>query len=298
MTCDNADLTSIQKKHPGFAASWFWQSALIVLLVFLAYFPAIRGGGIWDDDIHIFANPTLRSLGGLREIWLKPGATCQYYPLTFTGFWIGYHLWGLNPLGYHLLTLMFHVFVSLLLWRVLARLNVRGAWLAGTIFALHPVNVMSVAWMTELKNTLSATLALGSTWAYLHFARLGVQTAANNKVRRAVSSALKAEAFVWRWYAAALALFVLAMLAKTAVSFLPVSLLLITWWQRQRLGWREVWPVLPMVGLVPAFGAMTVYVERLTGVTGEKFNLGFLDRVLISGRSFWFYLGKLFFRIH
>jgi len=264
-------------------------------MVLLAYFPALQGSFVWDDDIHISANPALHSLGGLKDIWLKPGATCQYYPLTFTGFWIGYHLWGLNPLGYHLLTLGFHIFVSLLLWRLLAQLQVRGAWLAGAIFALHPVNVMSVAWMTELKNTLSAALALASAWAYLRFARLGGHAAGNRRVERAVRSAPGTVHFDWRWYAAALALFILAMLAKTAVSFLPVSLLLVTWWQRQRLGWREVWPVLPMAGLVPVFGAITVHVERMIGATDGKFSLDLLDRLLISGRSFWFYLGKLFF---
>jgi protein O-mannosyl-transferase len=280
------------KKH--FDSSRWLPGALIILLTLLAYFPSIRGGFVWDDDMHIPANLTLHSLGGLRDIWLKPGATYQYYPLTFTGFWIGYHLWGLNPLGYHLLTLFFHLCASLLLWQVLARLKVRGAWLAGAIFALHPVNVMSVAWMTELKNTLSASLALGSVWAYLRFAGLGAYVVPNSETRRIAAGVRLDKTNTWRWYVAALALFILAMLAKTAVSFLPVSLLLIVWWQRQRLDWREVWPVLPMLGLVPVFGAMTVHVERL-GTMGAVYNLDFLSRVLISGRSFWFYLGKLIF---
>jgi protein O-mannosyl-transferase len=295
MASDEAGVSSARKKHFGFVSPGLWQAALMGLLVFIAYIPALHGDFLWDDDTHITANPALRTLGGLRDIWFKPGATCQYYPLTFTGFWTGYHLWGLNPPGYHLLTLWFHVLASVLFWQVLVRLKVRGAWLAGAIFALHPVNVMSVAWMTELKNTLSATLALGSVWAYLCFARLGVYAAAGKETGRAASGAAGIVISAWRWYGLALALFVLAMLAKTAVSFVPVSLLLITWWQRQRLGWREVWPVLPMAGLVPLFGAMTVYVERLTGASGEKFSLGILERVLISGRSFWFYLGKLFF---
>ena len=151
-----------------------WQGGLIVLLVFLAYLPALSGGFVWDDDTHISANQTLRSLSGLWDIWFKPGATCQYYPLSFTGFWIGFQLWGLNPLGYHLLNVVMHSLVAVLLWQVLTRLKARGAWLAGAIFALHPVCVMSVAWMTELKNTLSASLALGAGWAYLRFAGLGV----------------------------------------------------------------------------------------------------------------------------
>ena len=155
-----------------------WQGGLIVLLVFLAYLPALHGGFVWDDDTHISTNETLRSWQGLWEIWFKPGATCQYYPLSFTLFWLGYQLWGLNPLGYHLLNVALHSLVAVLLWQILERLKVRGAWLAGAIFALHPVCVMSVAWMTELKNTLSAALALGAGWAYVRFAGLGVYGAA------------------------------------------------------------------------------------------------------------------------
>ena len=294
MTRDDVDLNSIQKEQFGFAPSQSLQGALIVLFICVAYFPAMHGGFVWDDDIHISANPALRSLDGLRDIWLKPGATFQYYPLTFTGFWLGYHLWGLNPLGYHLLTLLFHGSASLLLWQVLARLNVRGAWLAGAIFALHPVNVMSVAWITELKNTLSATLALGSAWAFFNFARLGTCSTTHKAACHAGSNTQVQKASDWPWYAAAMTLFLLAMLAKTAVSFLPVSLLLITWWQRRRLGWREVWPVLPMLGLVVLLGTITTCIER-QGELGDQLTMGFLDRVLISGRSFWFYLGKLLF---
>jgi tetratricopeptide (TPR) repeat protein len=268
---------------------------LLAVVTVVAYLPALSGGFIWDDGDHIANNLAIRSLDGLRAIWFQPGATLQYYPLTFSLWWLAYHLWGLNPLGYHLLTLLLHLCAALLFWQVLVRLNVRGAWLAAAIFALHPVNVMSVAWMTELKNTLSATLALGSAWAYLRFAGLGLYTTGDNVVGRSGASTLQSKENVWRWYVLALAIFGLAMLAKTAVSFLPVSLLIITWWQRKRLNWRAVWPVLPMLGLVLIMGAITIHVELQSGAVGEKFTLSFVDRVLISGRSFWFYLGKLFF---
>ena len=169
-----------QEKPGAFSAiqrlwltNWF-KALFLIAMVVAAYWPAMQGGFVWDDDTHITTNQTLRSLHGLREIWFKPGATCQYYPLSFTWFWIGYHLWGLNPMGYHLQNVLLHGLVAVLLWQVLERLKVRGAWLAGAIFALHPVCVMSVAWMTELKNTLSASLALGSAWAYLRFAGSGI----------------------------------------------------------------------------------------------------------------------------
>ncbi len=256
---------------------------LLMAAVVMVYWPALHGDFVWDDDTHISANQTLRSLKGLWDIWFQPGATCQYYPLSFTGFWIGYHLWGLNPLGYHLATVVLHGTVALLLWQVLKRLEVRAAWLAGAIFALHPVNVMSVAWMTELKNTLAGALVLGAVWAYLRFAGLGIYetTAPEGKS--------------WRYGLLALAFFQLAMFAKTAVSFLPVTLLLLVWWKRERIVWRMACPLLAMSGIAMGMGLLTLHVEHLHGATGDEFRMGLLERVLVSGRSFWFYLGKLFF---
>ncbi len=269
-----------------------WQGGLIVLLVFLAYFPAAHGGFIWDDDVHISANETLRSGQGLWEIWFMPGATCQYYPLSFTLFWLGYHLWGLNPLGYHLLNMALHSLVAVLLWQILERLKVRGAWLAGALFALHPVCVMSVAWMTELKNTLSAALALGSGWAYLRFAGLGVYGGAATIDDHPGPNASGTD---WRYGALSLMLFLLAMFAKTAVSFLPATLLLIVWWQGKQLVWRRVAPLILMLVIVAVMSEVTFYIEHLHGAVGAEFKLGWQERLLVSGRSFWFYLGKLFF---
>jgi tetratricopeptide (TPR) repeat protein len=140
---------------------------------------------------------------------------------------------------------------------------------------------MSVAWMTELKNTLSCSRALGSAWAYVRFARLGVYETATGGGK-------------WRWYVISLALFQLAMLAKTAVSFLPASLLLVVWWQRERVTRRDLLSLLPMLGISVGMGAFTIYIERHAGgASGADFTVGFADRLLISGRSFWFYLGKL-----
>ena len=125
--------------------------AAIVLITAVAYLPILRGGFIWDDDTWITENRLLRTLAGLRSIWLEPGPL-QYYPLTQTTLWLEYHLWGLRPLGYHLVNVMLHALNAGLVWLVLDRLAVRGAWMAAAVFALHPVHVESVAWATELKN--------------------------------------------------------------------------------------------------------------------------------------------------
>jgi tetratricopeptide (TPR) repeat protein len=264
---------------------WANQGVLAIALIaatILFYWPALHGGFLWDDDTYISANPALLSLAGLRAIWIDPSATCQYYPLSFTFFWAIYQLCGLNPLGFHLATLLLHCVAVILFWQVLLRLRVRGALLAAAIFALHPVNVMSVAWMTELKNTLSASLALGAAWAYIRFARLGVYESASPKET------------TWPWYVLSLALFLLAMLAKTAVSFLPATLFLVLWWQRERITRRDILSLIPMLAISLGMGAFTIYIERHAGgASGPEFKIGFLDRLLISGRSFWFYLGKL-----
>ena len=274
--------TKPKASSEGRNRQWLFAAGLMVA-TFIVYLPALHGGFIWDDDTHISKNNALLTLGGLRDIWIKPGATCQYYPLSFTCFWLAYHLWGLNTLGYHVLNVLLHGLASVLLWRVLKALKVPGAWLAGAIFALHPVCVMSVAWMTELKNTLSGGLALGSGWAYIRAAGLGKYERAQQKLD-------------WRYYVLSLVLFQLAIFAKTAVSFLPVTLGLVVWWQRKGWKWREVLPLIPMLGIAVGMGLVTIYVEQGSGgASGEAFRIPLAERVLISGRSFWFYLGKIFF---
>ncbi len=136
--------------------------AVLVLaaLTFAAYAPALYGDFVWDDDAHVTHNPTLTDLGGLVRIWTEIGAVPQYYPLVHTTFWIEHHLWGRNPLPYHLVNVLLHTLNGVLVWRVLRRLRVPGCWLAGAVFALHPLHVESVAWITERKNVLSGALYL------------------------------------------------------------------------------------------------------------------------------------------
>jgi tetratricopeptide (TPR) repeat protein len=254
---------------------------MIEVVLLICYAPALHGGFLWDDGVYISTNPVLRTMRGLWAIWADPSATCQYYPLSFTAFWIINHFFGMTPVAFHLATLMMHGVVAMVFWQLLERLRVKGALLGAAIFALHPLNVMSVAWMTELKNTLSCALALGAALAYVRYAGLGEY----EKSREGKSGR--------GWYGVALGLFGVAMLAKTAVSFLPVSLLLVVWWQRRGLSRRDLLSVAPMFGLAVGMGALTIYIERHAGgASGAEFNIGFVDRVLISGRSFWFYLGK------
>src|SRR6185312_10595305 len=236
-----------------------------------SYAPAWRGAFVWDDDGHV-TKPELRSLHGLARIWTEPAATQQYYPILHSAFWIEHRLWGDAPPGYHLLNILLHAAAAWLFVLVLRRLAVPGALLAGFIFALHPVCVESVAWVSEQKNTLSAVFYLAAAHVYLR----------GEGSRRAGS------------YAAATALFVLAVLSKTVAATLPAALLVIAWWRRGRISGREVRLLAPWLALGAAGGAVTTWVEHhLIGATGSAFALAWPQRFVLSGRVVWFYLGKL-----
>ena len=247
-------------------------SVLLVAAVLLAFFPAWNGRPIWDDDAHM-TKPELRSVEGLAQIWIRPGAAQQYYPLVHSAFWLEYKLWGDSPLGYHLVNLLLHAACALLLVRILRRLNLPGAWLAGTIFALHPLQVETAAWITELKNTLSGLCYLGAALIYLRFDR--------DRKRHA--------------YVLALGIFLVGLMAKTVIATLPAALLLVFWWKRGRLSWRsDVLPLLPFFGAGAAAGLFTAWMERtFIGADGSEFGFSLVERGLIAGRAFWFYLGKL-----
>ena len=246
--------------------------ALLSALTFAVYLPALHGGFVWDDDAHV-TKPELRTVHGLWRIWFDLGATQQYYPLLHSAFWIEHRLWGDSALGYHLLNVLLHICAAGLVLLILRRLKVSGALLATAIFALHPVQVESVAWITEQKNTLSAVFYLASAWTYLRF----------DETRRTRSALL------------ALALFTLALLSKPVTATLPAALLVVFWWQRGRLSWkRDALPLLPWFGLGAVSGLFTAWVEHsIIGAQGEPFALSAVERCLLAGRIVWFYLGKL-----
>ena len=248
-------------------------AVLLVIVTFVTYLPAWNGTPIWDDDAHL-TKPELRSLVGLTRIWTQPGATQQYYPLVHTVFWVEHQLWGDWAAGYHLLNILLHSVSALLLVRILRRLEIRGAWLAGAIFALHPIQAESVAWISELKNVLSGVFYFGSMLIYLKF----------DRTRNPVS------------YTAALLLFLLGLFSKTVIATLPGAILVIFWWQRRQLSWKkDLLPLIPFFLLGAATGSLTAWLEQsLIGAKGSDYNYSIIERILIAGRIIWFYLGKLF----
>jgi len=238
----------------------------------VAYQPVWHGTALWDDDAHL-TRVELQPLAGLWRIWFSLGATQQYYPVTHSMFWLLHRVAGSETLAYHLVNIVLHATSAFLAVMILRRLAAPGAMLAGVIFALHPVHVESVAWMTELKNTLSGVCYLSAMLVYLDFDR----------------SRLRSR------YLLALALFVVALLSKSVTATLPAALLVVFWWRRGRLDWRaDIVPLVPWLAIGAGAGFFTAWVERTQiGAQGAAFNFNAVERLLIAGRVIWFYLGKL-----
>jgi len=257
-------------------------TAALFVMTLLAYAPAMSAGFIWDDDDYITQNLTLRSLDGLRRIWFEPGAVPQYYPLVHTTFWLEHHIWDDNPAGYHIVNIILHAVSAILLCIVLRRLDFSWplAWVAAAVFALHPVHVESVAWITERKNVLSSTFYFLSLLAYLRFAPPDED---NSLLERR-----------WRFYCLSALLFLAALLSKTVACSLPAAILLLVWWKRGRLRRTDVAATLPMFIMGIAFGMFTAMMERNhVGAQGADWDFSLIDRCLIAGRNVWFYAGKI-----
>jgi tetratricopeptide (TPR) repeat protein len=247
-------------------------AALLFCATLFAYWPALQGDLLWDDTAHL-TQPELQSLHGLGRIWFDLGSTQQYYPLLHSAFWIEHRIWGDALLGYHLTNITLHALSAFLVVMIVRRLSLPGAWLAGFVFALHPVCVEAVAWISEQKSTLSGVFYLASALTYLRF----------DETRRRPH------------YVLAFGLFLLALLTKTVTATLPAALLVVLWWQRGRLAWRrDVLPLVTWTALGASAGLFTAWVEKTyVGARGNDFALSFLDRFLVAGRAIWFYAGKV-----
>jgi tetratricopeptide (TPR) repeat protein len=249
---------------------------VLAAVTIFAHRPAWNGGFLWDDDVYITHNELLTAPDGLGRIWFSLDSPSQYFPLVYTTFRIEHALWGLDPTGYHWVNLVLHIGNALLVWLVLARLKVPGAWLAGAIFALHPVQMESVAWITERKNVLMGFFFLLTLLAWIAFV--------DGRTKRP-----------WLFYVLALILYLLALSAKTTACTLPVGLFLILWLQKKRISWERIFQVIPFLVLGIASGLLAIWWERYhQGTSRAIFTfLSPIERVLVASRAIWFYLSKL-----
>jgi protein O-mannosyl-transferase len=248
---------------------------LLVAAVVFAYQPVWHAGFIWDDDLYVTHNRLLTAPDGLQRIWFSLDSPSQYFPLTYTTFRLERALWGLNPAGYHWVNLLLHAANALLVWRLLRRLSVPGAWLAAAIFALHPVQVESVAWISERKNVLSLCFSLLSLLAWVGFVE------GRSKPART-------------FYFLSLIFYTLALCSKATACTLPAALLLILWLKKSPIDRTRLAQIVPFVALGAGLGLLAMWWERYhQGTEGGLFSLSPLDRVLIASRAVWFYTGKL-----
>jgi tetratricopeptide (TPR) repeat protein len=267
-----------------------WLLALVLVVVtFVAYLPLLSGTFVWDDDAWTtWISQLLRDVSGLRSMWCHPTALQQYYPLTGTTFWLDYHLWGFWTMPYHVENVLLHALAALLFWRLLWRLRVAGAWLAGAIFALHPVMVDSAGWVTERKNVLSLVLYLGALLVYGRWTSFWKGD--NDSTPCADNSPPH-----WGDHLLAWLLALGALLAKATAFSLPAVILLIGWWKRGRIRWRaDVLPTVPFFALAIGLGLVTASVEgNHVGASGPEWAISFPERCLIAGRALVFYTSKL-----
>ena len=266
----------VQKGTRAEAASYSRQDVLtavaLALLAVVFYLPAILWGGfVWDDGIITDSEP-VREASGLWKIWFSPSAIEKeghYWPLVYTMFWLEHKLWGFAPVGYHIVNVLLHLANTLLVWHLMRRLAVPGAWMVAAVFAVHPLHVESVAWIIERKDVLSGLFYLTAVLAWMRFVEQPKP----------------------RWYAWSLALYTAAMLSKSIAITLPVALLIWHWWKQVHMTSTDLLRLVPfgVVGLVITVGDLSFYQSV------EPLSLGysFLERMLIAARALWFYAGKL-----
>jgi protein O-mannosyl-transferase len=245
-------------------------AAFFLLVTIVLYLPSLQGGFVWDDNILIAGNPLIKASDGLYRFWFTTEAR-DYYPLTWSFWWIQWRLWGGSASGYHAVNILLHALNAVAIWILLRRLAIPGALWAALVFAIHPVNVATVAWISEQKNTLSLFFSLMAILLYLKF----------DKENR------------WQWLGFSLAAFLLALLAKSAVAMLPVVLLGCVWWRHGQVRRKDVIFISPYFVLSLILGLATVWFQYHRVLDADSVRTdGFPSHLIIAGCAPWFYLYK------
>ena len=263
-------------QQPTAVVSYSRQDALAALalglMVVVSYLPAMLWGGfVWDDNIYIKVDP-VRDVSGLWQIWFSPSdieGEKHYWPLVYTTFWLEHKLWGFDPTGYHIINVLLHLGNTLLVWHLMRRLSVPGAWMVAAVFAVHPLYVESVAWVFERKDVLSGLFYLAAVLAWMRF----VEQPHRGR------------------YAGALALYVAGLLSKAIVVTLPVALLIWHWWKQGRVTSTDLLRLVPffIVGSIITVGDLLF--SRSVSLVSFDFSL--TERMILAARALWFYAGKL-----
>lgn len=263
--------------------------ALIVGMVLLIYWPAIHGSFILDDDLLLTDNSLVKAPDGLSRIWFTREAI-DYWPVTNSSFWFQWRLWGMDPTGYRITNLVLHIADSLLIWLLLKRLSIPGSFLAALLFAVHPVNVESVAWIAQHKNLLSLLFFLLSLLWYLK-SQASAAAPIKKLSPRPLKTAVQHPSLWNRWYFLSLLAFTLAMLSKGSVAILPLVLLLIIWWQRGRISKSDLWQTAPFFTVAIVLTIVNIWFQTHGADTAIR-SVTFAQRLAGAGAAVWFYLFK------
>ena len=223
-------------------------------------------------------NPHLEDVSGLQRIWFEIGARYQYYPLVYTSYWLEHKVWGLDPTGYHVVNLILHILNAFLVWRLIRGLGLPGGWFVAGLFALHPVQVTSVAWITERKNVLTGLFGLLSTIQFSKGYRLWETGHSPSEHRSG-----------WH-FCTGYIFFVLALLSKTSTCVLPAILLILLWWKK-RLSVKSIGWLMGLFILSAGSAVLTIYMElHHIKAVGSAWDHTFLERIQIAARSLWGYV--------
>lgn len=247
------------------------QAAIIFLACFWIYSPVYQGEWLWDDDYLLTNNEVVQSPDGLWSLWFAP-ATADYLPLTMSALWLQWRFFGLDSTGYHIVSIVLHALAACVLWGLLRQMRIRAAWLGGLLFAVHPLCVESVAWISELKNTLSLPFFLAAAWCVVRFE----------------------QGCGRRFYLAALGFFLAAMLGKSSAVMFPCVMLLYVWWLHGRIAWRDILNSVPFFLISLLLGLITLHFQLSRAIGDEPIPIGgFASRLAIAGMAVLFYLGKI-----
>ncbi|PYO24555.1 MAG: hypothetical protein DMD88_00470 [Candidatus Rokuibacteriota bacterium] len=276
-----------------------WLAPLLVALFTLAAFlPALQNQFVnWDDKDNFLDNPHYRGLGWTHLRWMWTTHLGHYIPLTWMTLGLDYLLWGMNPVGYHLTNLLLHAANAVVFFFVVRRIltlalpspSERGhalavsAGFAALVFAIHPLRVESVAWVTERRDVLSGLFYLVAILLYLRACERGARGRG--------------------WYWLSVAVFVGALLSKSMVVNLPVVLVILDVYPLRRLGGSIGWrseparrvyvEKIPFVLLAAAASAIAVMAQSSVHAVASLAQLSVPGRVAISTYGLSFYLWKM-----
>ncbi|MDB6058577.1 MAG: ogt, partial [Verrucomicrobiales bacterium] len=253
----------------------------ILISVVVAFWPAFSAGFVWDDDSVLTGNPLMR--GPLHLLWFSTQPV-DYFPVTYSSLWLEWRLWGMNPLGYHVTNILLHAASAVLLWRLFLRLRFPAAWLPALLFAVHPVNVESVAWIAERKNVLAMFFYVLTAWAFVIFAQT------RNK----------------RFYLLSIATFALSLLAKPAAVAWPIIAFALLWFVKrnetgkasetnsQKLSFADALKTTaPFFATAAVLSVVAVWFQTYRAIGPDLIHHNTVaHRIAMAGGAVWFYLWK------